>query len=299
MEKVEEIVKGFDEERKKLLYPFSDGDKKLLSDLISELFPLVSTNGFSMYGVSSDDADVRFFEMMTNYSAACKENSSDVLNSIYDAHLHSKKLKASLEANYGFMYNNPYYRMNWLTNKIISDNDEKYELIKELVSREENAPLAADLINKLRSQFDDNNHEEDWVTKEQFEELEGVFQTVSLSALSKKLFLDNHLESHIFFEMKRSSKDKITKFISDILLEDNGVVRVAEIIGYTGTDSTNGPYVEIKDEIVSKVVDMELLREKAQKINLEELPIHLQAVFKSIIDGEKYYLRDAEQAERW
>ena len=249
--------------------------------------------------VLREDANERFFEMMTSYSSECKENSFEVLTNIYDVNLKSGELKKSLENNYGFMSSNPYKQMNWLTNKIISESISKYTLIKQIVSGEENAPLGADVLSQVRRQGGEGSHDALWVSSVQLTELEEVFQDIAISALSQKLFVDNHLESHIFFGLKWSSKEKASKYISDTLTEVGGIIRVAEIIGNSGSDSTNGPYVQIDEKAFSDLVDLKALREKASKVNINDQPTHIQATIKSIGDGKKYYLRDGKQGDKW
>src|SRR5690554_1047959 len=348
MDKSEDVVKSFEEERNQLLSGFSESERKLISGLIGDIFPLVDAGGFSHYGVSdtdaagrvsapqrlhiafhyktpvgyisdqeilqfisggidrksfvdkvlNDNADERFFEMMTNYSSECKGYSFDVLASIYDGFLSSEQLISSLESNYGLMARDPYRQMNWLTNKVISESKNKYELIKALVEREESAPLAGDVLYKVRDQIHGDKHDEPWVSEEQLVELEEGFQLIAIRALSKKLFIDNHLESHILYELKRSSKEKTSEYIAQ-LLSSEGAVRVAQIIGNSGSDSTNGPYVQIDEKTFSEVVDLEGLRTKAREIEVDSQPVHIQAILKSILDGKKYYLRDGELGERW
>ncbi|MFM5473707.1 P-loop NTPase fold protein [Aeromonas veronii] len=249
--------------------------------------------------VVTEDADDRFFEMMNNYSTKCIDNSFDILTCIYNAFLNSEKLISSLESNYGFISRDVYRQMNWLTNKIISESDEKYKLIKSLIEREESAPLAADVLYKIRSQILGDSYDEPWVSKDQLEELEVDYQKVAIKSLSNKTHIYNHLESHIFYELKRSSKDKASEFINATLNCENGTIRVAEIIGNSGSDSTNGPFVQIDEKTFSDVIDLENLKEKAKKIDISSQPIHIQAVLKSIVDGKKYYLRDGTLGERW
>lgn len=348
-EKKEDIIESFAEEREKQLTHYGENDSKLINGLLGEIFPLVESNNFSIYGahnadaagrisapqrlhialhyitptgyisdqdilkfiagdidrqeflerVFKENADERFFEMMTNYSAKCKENSFDILTSIYDAFLKSEKLKRSLESNFSFMSFDLYQQMRWLTDSIITENKEKYELIKSLVSRKENAPLGGYVLYTIRKKINEKHHNEPWISEEQLNELEESFQKAAIDALSDKLFIDNHLESEIFYELKRSSKDKTAKFMADSLNEKNGVIRVAEIIKNSGTDSSNGPYVQIDEETFSDVIDLAALREKAGKVTTEDLPIDLQAVIKSILDGKKYYLRDGRQEGNW
>lgn len=229
--------------------------------------------------------------MMKNYSSACKENSYDVLASIYDGFLNSNQLVSSLESNFGFMTKDPYRQMNWLTNKIISENDNKLELIKLLIEREENVPLSSNILYKVRDQIRGDVNNELWVSEDQLKELERNFQQIATRALARKTFINIHLESHIFYEFIRSSKEKASEFLSDIL-NSEGAVRVAQIIGYSGSDSTNGPYAKIDEKSFSEVVDLECLKEKVRDIDVDSQPVHIQAILKSILDGKKYYLRD-------
>ncbi|HFG1545206.1 putative P-loop ATPase [Vibrio paracholerae] len=349
MDKPEEVVKSFNEDRSQILKAFSERDRKLLEGLLGDTFPLIDSGGYSHYGVSdadaagrvsapqrlhiafhyktptgyfsdqeildfiagkidrdeflsrtiSEDADDRFFEMMTNYAKECRGNSFDILISIYNAFLNSEKLISSLESNYGFMSKDLYRQMNWLTNKVISESDDKYTLIKNLIGREESAPLAADVLYKIRGQIRRESYDEPWVSEEQLNELEVDYQNMAIKSLSDRIHIKNHLESHIFYELKRSSKDKTSEFMDVVMSGENGVIRVAEIIGKSGSDSTNGPYVQIDEKTIGDVIDLENLREQAGKIDATNQPIHIQAVLKSILDGKKYYLRDGELGERW
>lgn len=348
IDKAEDIVKSFEQERNQLVSGFSENERKLISGLISDIFPLVNAGGFSPYGVSDPDAagrvsapqrlhiafhyktpvgyisdkeilqfisgsidrkdfvekvlssnsDERFFEMMMNYSSECKENSFEVLASIYDVFLNSEQLISSLESNYGLMVRDPYRQMNWLTNKVISEYADKYKLIKALIERKQSTPIAGDILDVVRDQIHGNKHNDQWISGEQLIELEESFQKIAIEALTEKLFIDNHLESHIFYELKRSSKEKASKFLARILASE-GVIRVAEIIGNSGSDSTNGPYAQIDEKTFSGVVDLEELREKVRKINIDSQPIHIQAALRSIVDGKKYYLRDGSIGEQW
>ncbi|EGR1575421.1 AAA family ATPase [Vibrio parahaemolyticus] len=349
MDKPEEVVKSFNEDRSQILKAFSERDRKLLEGLLGDTFPLIDSGGYSHYGVSdadaagrisapqrlhvafhyktptgyfsdqeildfiagnidrdeflsrvlSEDGDDRFFEMMTNYAKECRGNSFDILISIYNAFLNSEKLISSLESNYGFMSKDLYRQMNWLTNKMISESDDKYTLIKNLVGREESAPLAADVLYKTRGQIRRESYDEPWVSEEQLNELEVDYQKMAIKSLSDRTHINNHLESHIFYELKRSSKDKTSEFMDTVMSGENGVIRVAEIIGNSGSDSTNGPYVQIDEKTFGDVIDLENLKEQAGKIDVTNQPIRIQAVLKSILDGKKYYLRDGELGERW
>jgi len=348
MDKAEDVVKSFDEERNVMLSKFGESERKLIGGLVGDIFPLVGAGVFNPYPVSDTDAagrvaasqrlhiafhyrtpaeyisdqeilefisgatdrkefvdlvlsnnsDERFFEMMRNYSSVCKENSFDILSNIYDVFLESKLLVSSLESNHGFMAREPYREMIWLTNKVISESDDKYKLIESIIEREEIAPIAGDVITKARDQLYNNRNSLSWVSEEQLRVLEEVFQNTAITALTKKTFIDRHLESHIFYDLKRSSKEKASELILEVL-NSEGVVRVAEIIGNTGSDSTNGPYAKIDEKTLGGIIDIERLREKIEEIDIDSQAVHIQAVLKSILYGKKYYLRDGSVRDDW
>lgn len=350
LDKPEDLVKSFNEERTKLIKDFEEGDSKLLLGLLSELFPLINSKKFNLYDVTDadaagrvsalqrlhvalhyktptgyisdqdilefisgdvdrtefllnvidDDSDERFFEMMMNYSSVCKGNSLDILISIYDAFLHSERLIAAQQSNYGFASKDLYRQMNWLTNQMVSESESKYDLLKGLIQREQNAPLAGDLLDIVRDQIhgEKKYDSEPWVSEDQLIEFEDAFRVAAIGALDKRIFFDNYLESLIFYDLKRSSTEITSSYLKRVL-DNDGAVRVAEIIGRSGSDSTNGPYVQIDHKAYSEVLDMNNLKSKIQEINIETQPISIQAVFKSILDGKKYYLRDGTIDEKW
>lgn len=236
IDKLQDIVDRFSDERCKKLSDFSDRERILMQNLLGEIFPLLQSGGYSHYGVSEPDtagrvsapqrlhiafhyktpagyisdqdiinfikgevnrgefledvlyqnAEERFFEMMTNYAGYCKDESYEILTCIYDTFLFSEKLKSSLEGNFGFMGSDLYRRMNWLTNKIISENNDKYRLIKDIVSRQKNAPLGADVLYKVRDQIQNERNKQSWIDAEELAELECIFQQMATEVLSEK-----------------------------------------------------------------------------------------------------------------
>ena len=348
MDKLQDIVDRFSDERNKKLDNFSDRERILMKELLGDIFPLLQAGGYSHYGVSDPDtagrvsapqrlhiafhyktpagyisdhdiisfikgdvnrgefledvlsqnAEERFFEMMTIYAGYCKDDSFEILTCIYNTFLFSQELKSSLERNYGFMTKDLYRRMNWLTNKIISESDDKYNLIKGIVGRNENAPLGADVLYKARDQIQNERINKSWVSIEELAELEGIFQQMAAKVLNDKMYLDCHLESHIFFELKRTSAKFTSEFIASILSED-GLIRLCEIIGETGSDSTNGPYIKFDENYFGEVLDITKIRSEAKGLDISIYPTRIQAVLKSILDGQKYYLRDATVGEDW
>lgn len=348
IDKLQDIVDRFSDERCKKLSDFSDRERILMQNLLGEIFPLLQSGGYSHYGVSEPDtagrvsapqrlhiafhyktpagyisdqdiinfiqgevnrgefledvlyqnAEERFFEMMTNYAVYCKDESYEILTCIYDTFLFSEKLKSSLEGNFGFMGSDLYRRMNWLTNKIISENNDKYRLIKDIVSRQKNAPLGADVLYKVRDQIQNERNKQSWIDAKELAELECIFQQMATEVLSEKKYLDYHLESHIFFELRRTSVEFTSEFIAYVLSE-YGLIRLCEIIGETGSDSTNGPYFKFNDDYFGEMLDVHKIRSEVKGLDISHYPTRIQAVLKSILDGNKYYLRDATLGEDW
>lgn len=248
--------------------------------------------------VLTQSAEERFFEMMTIYASYCKNDSFEILTRIYDTFLFTEEMKSSLESNYGFMTKDLYRRMNWLTNKIISKSDDKYELIKSIVGRHENAPLGADVLYKARDIIQNERHKKSWISIEELAKLEGIFQTMVVKVLKDKKFFDYHLETHLFYELKRTSVQLASDFIASVLSSD-GIIRICEIISETGGDSTNGPYFKFKEDYFKEIFDINEIRDAVKHQDISIYPKRIQAVLKGILDGQKYYLRDATIGEDW
>ena len=122
---------------------------------------------------------------------------------------------------------------------------------------------------------------------------------MAIEALNKKLFKKVHLETHIVYELQRSSKQKAAIYFAEVFKQKDGVLRIAELIGDTGSDSTNGPFFQINEKNLSELIDLNLLKKEALKIDLIEQPVKIQAVIKGILDGKKYYLRDGALGDKW
>ncbi len=251
-----------------------------------------------------EDSISRFFEMISNYSKECADKEFEVLCAIYDVHIMSDELRVSLEANHGFLSFNVFQQITWFTDELVSKSKNTTTLLSEIISREENAPISANLINTMRHQIEKseegNSHQEVWVKKDVFLKLEKKFTKVAVKVLQKKSFIKTSLEADIFYELKRSSETKISKFINEIMNKEH-ISRIAELIGRTGTNSSNGPYVHITEKTLEGIIDFHLLQKNANKTLLEDnsLSISLRAILQSISDGKKYYLRDGTEGRIW
>jgi len=250
-----------------------------------------------------DKSEVRFFELISNYSKECRDKEFEILCSIYDVHLMSENLKVSLQKNYGFMNFNVFQQMTWLTNELISKSQNKEKLLTAIINREENAPISASLTYSIRAQIKDSvegSSKELWLEPKKLHKLENQFTEIATKVLKTKHFLNTNLEPSIFYALKWSSKPKTSKLLKK-LLDENKVQRIAEIIGNSGNDSTNGPYVHITEEQFGEFVNFRLLKEKAQKelSKKKDLPIPIKATLKSISNGNKYYLGDGKKGKNW
>ena len=58
-------------------------------------------------------------------------------------------------------------------------------------------------------------------------------------------------------------------------------------------------YVKVDDGTLSDIIELATLKEYVSSIDLLNHPTHIQAVFKSILDGKRYYLRDGTEASDW
>ncbi|ATA22842.1 AAA family ATPase [Brenneria goodwinii] len=350
MDKSHEVIEKLSKERDGYLEHFIDNERKLIKNLLHEIFPLIVADGYSypfetsnadaagrvsaqqrlhialhystpigyvtdlevndfisgsidrkefLNQVLSNNAEERFFEMLTNYADKCADNSFDVLVSIYDIFINSQKLKSSFMCNYGILKQDIHRNIYWITSEIISKNNSKYELIKKLIERKESAPFSADILINARKYLEERNIQEQWLDDTQFIEIENIFQDIAFNILSNENSFDDYFISHMFYELKRTNKEKTKILISNLLDGENGIVKVADLIKYLGRDSTNGPYIQVSEDSFDSIMDLKKIRALAKEINMGDLPMSTQAAIKSILYGGKYYLRDGVAGEEY
>ena len=348
-ESAKEVIASYKKERDSLFEYCSMKERKLLTGLLEELFPLiknkddifsVSTSNADKYGrvaarerlyvamhystpeeyvsdndivkfirgeverldfvnsIFDKDCHNRFLNLMLNYSDRCHGNEFDVLISIYDVLFESRQLKASQESNLGMFDDDPLRITKWVTEKVIDSSENRYQLLHDVLSRVENAAISADIFHIVKTQHKDENHSEPWVSEEEMAVLQEVFHQSAVESIRQRLFYESYLESHIFYGLKHSDKDVTRDFLNSILEQPNGVVRIAEILCYSGSDSTNGMYANIDNETFGELLDLNRLRREALEVAYEELPMRTAAVFKSFRDGKSYYLRDGAVASK-
>jgi len=249
--------------------------------------------------VMASDAEDRLFELLKIYSAQLGDNAFEVLISIFNAGFADPKLKQSQEANYSFSGISPFRKMVWFSKDAIEHSDNKLQLITQVIKRYENAAISVNILYFIQEQHEKNNYGDPWVTKEELTELESIFVDNAIKALNEKIFAKNLLESHLFFGINRINKPKLKEFLNSVLLENGGEFRLADIIMFTGSDSSNGPYTEIDKEKYKDTFDVSLFEQKMLKHDYSELDNKYKAIINTLNDGKKYYLRDAVLAENF
>ena len=113
--------------------------------------------------------------------------------------------------------------------------------------------------------------------------------------------MDSVHASHIFYVLYRVSEDRVKELFDSWLKQDGGIEKIAKLIGRCGSDSTNGPYSQIDESMISNLLNFKMLKER---VNTElssgkELSNYLKAVYMNISSGEKYYLNNAEKGEKF
>ncbi|WP_148266837.1 hypothetical protein [Chromohalobacter israelensis] len=196
----------------------------------------------------------------------------------------------------------------WLTFSVIENTDKKEDLLFDFLREPQALPITADITRRLLLQTgkiatdDPRLKQEQWLSKDNSEEYIDRWSDLVMMQLLEADLVDSVHASHIYFAFYRASKEKAEKVFSRWLSEESGLEKIAKLIGRCGSDSTNGPYAEISEESLSELLNYKTLRELADnelKNSANNLSTYLQAVYRSILTGEKYYLNDASKGEKF
>ena len=337
-----EITKEFEKERNSLLKVFDENDKKLIHQLLCQLFPLLkkenehfyifdATNSYAEgrvanktrlytalhYGtppehvseqeikrfindsinrkdflqkIIANDLDHSFFQKLTNYKA-----DAQVLIAIHNAYIHSDKLKNSLWGKYG---------LSSMLYKITSINSNYTpELLKSLVNNKHSLAFFPQTLYKVKK--------DNLIAENQLKIIEKDYQIKAEAVLNNNEIKDMILEKEIFLGLEEvMSKEKAKDFLTNFQ-KTHGIMRALEIIAYSGTNSTNGPYTKINKERFSDIFyleqDRQALKDSDESImdiinnaqmDDSKYSFPQQAAIKTLFDGKAYYLIDATSAER-
>ena len=250
----------------------------------------------------------RLFDLITqNIDIVKNSQIFGILSALYNVFLHSDYLASFENAVHGFFGFDPFRNIIWITYSLINKSEDKLQLIQELFDHNKWLPITADILRRLMVQNkelktdDPRLLEEKWVTGNEYSAIKEQWIQVAISELENGDLLNSFHASHVFFILYRVAEDRTQRLFTKWLNQNNGVEKIATLIGRCGTDSTNGPYVEIDEQMLSKLLDFEKLKEKvdAELSSGKELSNYLKAVYLNISTGDKYYLNDASKGEKF
>lgn len=250
-----------------------------------------------------EDSTDRFFEMINNYAKECKNKEFEILSSIYNTHIFSAELKEALQKTHQMFSSNNFNKMIWTSHKLISTAENKKVLLDQIIKNEDFLPVSIDLLDYIKSQISEvkeKGHTDitPWVSEEDLIALEKEYSVIAEKTLTNKHFSKTNFEPDIFYGLRRTSESKASALLKKLISENN-ILRICEIIGRSGNDSSNGRYVHITEERYKDIIDFPSLQEQAQSIlNTEtDLPTYIKATLSSITTGKKYYLDDCTEGK--
>jgi predicted KAP-like P-loop ATPase len=250
----------------------------------------------------------RLFDLITqNIDIVENSQIQGILNSLYNVFLHSEYLASFENAIHGFFGFEPFRNIIWVTYKLINKSEEKLSLIQKLITNNKWLPITADILRRLMVQNkelktdDPRLLEEKWVGGDDYSTIKEQWVKVAIDEFENGDLLNSFHASHVFFILYRVAEDRTRSLFTQWLSQNDGVEKIAKLIGRCGSDSTNGPYVEIDEKMLSKLIDFEKLKEKveAELSSGKELSNYLKAVYLNISTGDKYYLNDASKGEKF
>jgi predicted KAP-like P-loop ATPase len=250
----------------------------------------------------------RFFDLITqNMDNIQNSQIYEILNSLYNIFLHSEYLASFENAVHGFFEFEPFRNIIWITNKLVEKTEDKLSLIENLIQVPKYLPVTADILRRLMIQHGDLKSddprlkEEKWVEAEHYSQIKENWSQVAIRELLEGNLLDSVHASHVYFVLYRASEKGVSRLFATWLNQDHGVEKIAKLVGRCGSDSTNGPYSQIDQSMMSNLLDFQKLKElvDSELSSGKELTNYLKAVYLSISTGEKYYLNNAKRGERF
>jgi len=250
----------------------------------------------------------RLFDLITqNIDNVESSQIIRILSSLYNVFLHSEYLSSFENAVHGFFGFEPFRNIIWVTNKLIDKAEDKRTLLDELIQKPNYLPVTADILRRLMIQNgelksdDPRLMEEKWVEAEEYIQIKDNWSKVAIKELSEGKLLDSVHASHVYFVLYRVSEEGVKELFATWLKQDEGIEKIAKLVGRCGSDSTNGPYSQIDEAMMSDLINYKELKERvdSELSSGKELTNYLKAVYMSISTGEKYYLNDAKKGEKF
>lgn len=255
-----------------------------------------------------EDFSERFFELIhQNIDKIQNSQIVDILDSIYLTYLHSEYLASFANARHGFFGFDPFRNIIWVTNELVKKAEDKLSLLGKFIQTPHYLPVTANILKRLMIQNgelktdDPRLMEEKWVEPEQYIKIKDTWSKVAIKELLEGSLLDSVHASHVYFILYRASEEEVKKLFATWLNQDEGVEKIAKLVGRCGSDSTNGPYSQIDEAMMSNLLDFQKLKERVayELSSGKELSNYLKAVYMSISTGEQYYLNDATRGEKY
>ncbi|MBE0470388.1 MAG: AAA family ATPase [Methyloprofundus sp.] len=243
-----------------------------------------------LHEVFKREAMQRFFELMFQNAELCNGNTKEILVAINDAFLTHPQTVELLRNFTGFMDFNPLQQLIAI-NKELLFKDESIAILLELVEIESYAPIYSDLVRTLMAEKED--------VPIDIEQLKSKFSLAAMKCLEEKIYQGTLLESQVFYGLRVTDEKAVIGYFHQLLNSENGVIRIAEILGSTGSDTTAGAYFKFERNFLGSEFDIELLKQKAgEALQLNaELNIEVQAVLKAICEEDTYYLSNLKKAD--
>jgi hypothetical protein len=250
----------------------------------------------------------RFFDLITqNIGIVESSQIFGILSSLYNVFLHSEYLASFENARHGFFAFEPFRNIVWVTNDLIEKAEDKLSLIEKIIQTPNYLPITADILRRLMIQHgelktnDPRLLDEKWVEAKQYFQIKENWSRVAIKELSDGNLLDSVHASHVYFVLYKVSEEGLKKLFDSWLNQDEGIEKIAKLVGRCGSDSTNGPYSQIDEAMLSTLLNYQKLKElvDSELSSGKELSNYLKAVYKSISTGEKYYLNDGKKGEKF
>jgi len=255
-----------------------------------------------------DDFIERFFELLSqNINKVDENNILGILKAIYDVFLPSEYLQVHEESKMSFFGFDPFRNIRWVTIDLIRKSENKPELILQLLKTKDYIYITVDIIRRLLVQYGEiettelSDKDEHWLDEAVYKEVKKIWVASVIDIIREGTIFNSVYASHVCFTLMHADKKKTQELFSDILSQEGGIEKIAQLIGRSGTDSTNGAYSLIKQGDFDEFIDFYELQ-MAAKMELEsntKLTPYLNAVYKSIVLGDKYYLNDATKDEEF
>lgn len=227
--------------------------------------------------------DERFFEILF-FKLDKAQDPVEVFTVLNRNFLALDRLKKSLSYFSGFGYDP--FRQLISINELLFKKITPHEIMN-IMKVAEFAPVNGSLVRLLLAK--DERFESDKDTVISF------FVKGALACLKNKTYCGTLLESQVFYGLLVANNDDVKDFFSNLLDSNEGTLRLIEIMGSVGADSTKGAYFHYEKEKILHVIDTDKLELKVSELSsqLDSMPPNIKAVISSISDGNKYYLADA------